>query len=152
MGFNMSSSGDHMLCIISTGEDVGCDLESYGDHSLTLAELGPFLAPRERQALMAIDASARTDALYRCWTRKEAYLKLRGSGLTAPPESIEVDISRSGATALRTPEGEWGFFTWEPGPKMSASIAVRGTDWTPIFHSASTRDHRVRHCNPGVSR
>ena len=47
----------------------------------------------ETQALQALDADARQHAFLRLWTRKEAYLKALGLGLSRGPEAIEVGIA-----------------------------------------------------------
>ena len=64
-----------------------------------------YFAPREARRLCELELSEdRLDCFYRCWTRKEAYLKARGTGLTAKLEAFEVTFLPGVPPALSTPK------------------------------------------------
>src|SRR5437763_310665 len=59
-----------------------------------------FFSPREAAALRGRSPSAQTRAFFHCWTRKEAYLKARGMGVTWPLDRVEVSVSPGRAALL----------------------------------------------------
>ena len=80
--FNVShSDGFALLALTRTGE-IGVDLEKRRpiDDIARLARTA--FSATEQQELDAVDPGARIEAFFNGWTRKEAYLKARGDGLT----------------------------------------------------------------------
>lgn len=77
--FNLSHSGDFALVAVSEAAPVGIDIEKIRT-DLNLTELATRLfSPAER-----------TTDFFRIWTRKEAYLKARGAGLSVPLSEFDV--------------------------------------------------------------
>src|SRR5688572_20859640 len=97
--FNLSHAGERALIAVSLGREVGVDIEEVRPiESLTLADR--FFAPAEFRAIEALSPAARTDAFFRCWTRKEAFIKAHGAGLSAPLDSFEVDLTTADTPQL----------------------------------------------------
>ncbi len=97
---------------------------------LELAER--FFSPREQAELNALPVERRTQAFFLGWTRKEAFIKAHGEGLSLPLEQFDVSLTpgepaRLVATraGLEAPE-EWSLFNLEPAPGFRAALAVRG--------------------------
>jgi len=91
--FNLSHSGQLMVIALARGCDVGVDVEwlhGRTDWSL-LAER--IFSSRELRELRALPASNQREAFFNGWTRKEAYLKATGEGLTDDLRAIEVTLS-----------------------------------------------------------
>jgi len=88
--FNLSHSGDAVLCALARGREIGVDIEATvpSDDLLNIAT--QFFAPDECAALAARNGGERTALFYQLWTRKEAYLKARGKGLSHPLNSFSV--------------------------------------------------------------
>lgn len=63
-------------------------------------------APRERAWLAALPLHLRQEAFFRGWTRKEAYVKGTGTGLSTDPRDIEVSILPDVPAALLSVRGE----------------------------------------------
>ena len=92
MAFNLSHSGTVAICAIAARRAIGADVERIRpvpDLS-DLADLS--FSPRERTLLRQYDAAVRLDAFFACWTRKEAYVKARGEGLSIPLDSFDVGM------------------------------------------------------------
>lgn len=111
--FNVSHSGELALVTISH-RPVGVDIEAM-DPCLDWALLATaYCHPRE-QAYIAGDGPAGTlDRFYRIWTRKEAYLKGIGTGLTLPLESF---------CTLPDRIDDWYLYDW-PEPPLGYAAAL----------------------------
>lgn len=115
--FNLSHSGDIALYAFRLGAEVGIDLERSGRARLDDLASAGFLSPGERRDLSRLEGRSRQDALLRCWTRKEAYIKATGEGMAAPLAEIEVTVT-PGTPKLRR--------------RMAAADGARGWDLVDI--------------------
>lgn len=97
--FSVAHSAGAALFAFARGRRVGVDLERVRD--LRIAEVArQFLSPHEAGALGALPEAEQPAAFYRCWTRKEAYLKGKGVGLSAPLDSFAVSVAPGESRAL----------------------------------------------------
>ncbi len=99
--FNISHSGDWVVCSISRGE-VGVDVERI--HPVNVESLGRFYSPEERDELARRDEAERLPLFFDIWTVKESYLKAIGTGLRRPLSSFTVSF-QAGCTGIEK-EGE----------------------------------------------
>ena len=89
--FNVSHSGDVFLYAVSRGRAVGVDVERKKEGLAVETIARRYFAPEEaRRLLEQAPSEERLPSFYRCWTRKEAYLKARGTGLTTKLHAFEV--------------------------------------------------------------
>jgi 4'-phosphopantetheinyl transferase len=94
-----------------------------------------FFSPRERAALAALAPGQREEAFFLCWTRKEAYLKALGAGITYPLDRFSVSLTPGQPAALleAAPEANggsvWTLLSFTPAPQYQAAVAVEGADW-----------------------
>jgi 4'-phosphopantetheinyl transferase len=80
LDFNISHSGDWAVCLIGDHR-VGVDVERIGPfHS----DVVGFFAKSESELLARIEPEKRTEAFYRIWTAKEAYVKASGETFRTP--------------------------------------------------------------------
>ena len=95
--FNLShASGHALIAVAGPNTRIGVDLEPL-DRDIDVASLTTMiLAPEEAPDFLTQPEPARTRNFLRIWTRKEAYLKATGAGLTVPPDCV---IARERATA-----------------------------------------------------
>jgi 4'-phosphopantetheinyl transferase len=98
--FNMSHAGDLVLYAFA-GTPVGADVETVQPLSV-VDQVAGSLHPSERAELAGLPASRRPEAFGRCWTRKEAYLKGIGTGLSQDPS-----VSYVGTGPDPVPVGPW---------------------------------------------
>jgi 4'-phosphopantetheinyl transferase len=91
--FSLSHSyGLMMLAVAET--EVGCDIERI-DPDLDWPPIaGRLFAPAEYDALRSMPQAPARRGFFDCWTRKEAYVKALGQGLSHPLDSFEVSVDR----------------------------------------------------------
>lgn len=133
--FNISHSGKKAVITIARGREVGVDIEQVRDNFDHQALARRFFSPAEQQALASLPASEKCDGFFRCWTRKEAYIKAHGSGLTLALHSFDVSLlpgERPSLLATRPDPEEatrWSLCEVDAGPGYQAALCVRGHDW-----------------------
>src|SRR5215510_9241066 len=94
-----------------------------------------FFSPREVTLLRALPAALQATAFFACWTRKEAYIKATGEGLTLPLDQFDVSlVPGEPAALLRTawdPQeaARWAMQDLAPALDYRAAVAVAGHDW-----------------------
>ncbi len=93
VSFNLAHSGDCAVYAFARRVQVGIDIERQRSE-VPVTELAErFFSPRERNALRALPDEERREAFFRCWTRKEAYLKALGQGLSVPLDKFTVSVN-----------------------------------------------------------
>jgi len=130
--FNLSHAAGLALIAITTASSVGVDLEYIRLQSDYPEIARRFFSAAEVDALSGLQSDAYAAAFMNCWTKKEAYVKARGEGLTMP--LTEND------SATR-----WSLYTLQPAPDYAGALAIEGTawrlrhwQWTPLDSSCST--------------
>lgn len=137
LSFNVSHSGTMALFAVSRKWVLGVDVERC-DTDLDYEKLSRRLfSPAEETALASIeDAGERVKAFFRCWTRKEAYIKGQGKGMVLGLRSFDVTLApgegaRLAATRPDAAEASrWQLRNLQPAPGYAAALAVKGWDWT----------------------
>ena len=132
LSFNLTHSGDVILYVFGDGRHVGVDVEAIRT-DLNIMELaqGQF-SPQEIATLQATNPSDQTGAFFRCWTRKEAYLKARGEGLGFPLKQFAVSFGNDEPTALlwaaddSSASERWSVFDLVPAPGYAAAVVSEG--------------------------
>jgi len=129
--FSASYSGDLALFAVARDTEVGVDVERLRPDVDVEQVAASFFARGEREALRSLAADVRMRAFFTCWTRKEAYVKALGVGLSLPLDSFDVS---AGLEVGRVPEwysisgpaGEWSLGDVEVAAGYAAAIAVEG--------------------------
>jgi 4'-phosphopantetheinyl transferase len=93
--FNATHSGELAAFAFTLGRPVGIDLEHIHHISEMQKIAARFFCREEAAELAALPAEEQEAAFFRCWTRKEAYIKAIGDGLSAPLDDFRVTL-RSG--------------------------------------------------------
>ena len=89
--FNISHSGEYVMCAINTDGRVGIDIER--KKPLNFAEFRNYMTPDEWDTMR--EAPDQSEYFYDLWTVKESVIKAEGKGLSIPL----LDIHRVGDTA-----------------------------------------------------
>jgi 4'-phosphopantetheinyl transferase len=89
-------------------------------------------SPRENAALQLVPEAQRREAFFNCWTRKEAYIKAMGEGLTHPLDQFEVSLKPGEPAQLLFVDGRphetlrWTFHAFQPADHYTAALAIEG--------------------------
>jgi 4'-phosphopantetheinyl transferase len=133
--FNVSHSGGIALFAFARGRDIGVDVEEVRLDSDLEAIARRFFSASEQSQLAALPKDERVAAFFRCWTRKEAYIKATGDGLSLPLSQFDVSLASGESNALlatRPDAGEAGRWLLREVPGGSgyiAAVCVSGQDW-----------------------
>ncbi len=124
--FNLSHSGDLALIAVAWERELGIDVEEMRamDDFLSIAKR--FFAPQEAQRFAAMTDSAMiTRAFFECWTRKEAFIKATGEGLSRPLDSFHVTFFPDELPDLHIDSGDsahWTLADINPGPRYCGAL------------------------------
>ena len=108
LAFNLSHSGGHALLGVARGMALGVDIESVRAVPDSASIASSLFATAEVQALQALPLPRRSEGFFACWTRKEAYVKALGGGLSVPLDGFEVSVDPDAPAALRSIGGSPG--------------------------------------------
>ena len=131
--FNLSHTDGLALLTVSSHRELGIDLELQQDDLPFQGMASQFFSCREQTELFSMPPGPlQLGAFYRCWTRKEAYLKGCGSGFYQPADSFDVSLLPGQPPALlehRTNPDEparWRLMDITVPDGFYATLAVRG--------------------------
>lgn len=132
ISFNMSHSHEVAVYVIADGCPVGIDVEFMDTSKADLSLAKNFFSPFEIRELMRLPAEDRPRAFLACWTRKEAYIKARGEGLSIPLNCFDVSLAPGEPAALLESRHEsdnaahWRLYDINLGRDYVAALAARG--------------------------
>jgi 4'-phosphopantetheinyl transferase len=133
--FNVSHSHGLALLAFTQGRDLGVDVEQIRPEVAGEQIAERFFSACEVAALRALPASQQAEAFFNCWTRKEAYIKARGEGLSLPLHQFDVSLAPGEPAALlRTrisanEASRWSMIELAPGASYKAALVVERRDW-----------------------
>jgi len=90
--FNLSHSGDWVIWAFALNNELGIDIEYEKENVEILALAKRFFAAKEYHVLKNTLPENQLSTFYRCWTRKEAFIKAIGKGLSYPLNKFEVPL------------------------------------------------------------
>jgi len=133
--FNLSDSEDLVLYAFAFGCELGVDAEMLRTISDAESISKNFFSAQECEVLLGVEPERRSEAFLNCWTRKEAYIKAIGEGLSEPLDRFSVTL-RPGEPArflhfADRPEevAAWSLFHLLPAPGAVGALALRGQGW-----------------------
>jgi len=133
--FNVTHSGEIALLAFTRWREIGVDVEQVRRDFDVEGIARRFFSTHEQEQLAALPVEERVDSFFRCWTRKEAYIKATGDGLSLPLSQFDVSLRMEETNALLAtrPDGSeasrWLLREVSAGPGYIAAICVRGQDW-----------------------
>lgn len=132
--FNLSHSGSLVLLAFARERQVGIDVERPGRPLHFESIAGRFFSAAETAALFALPEPERRAAFFRCWTRKEAFIKGTGHGIAYGLDRFDVTLRPDEpARVLRAERDDaalWSLCDLPAGPGYAAALAVEGGAWS----------------------
>jgi 4'-phosphopantetheinyl transferase len=134
--FNLSHADGVALYAVTRGRDVGVDIERIRADMASERIAERFFSPHEVAALRALRPERQCEAFFTCWTRKEAYVKARGAGITAGLDQFDVSLAPDEPAAILAnreaseAHRRWSLHHLTPGPGYVGAVAVEGESHT----------------------
>jgi len=132
--FNLSHSHEHALLAVALGNKIGVDIEYIKSEVNADDIASSYFSPHECDILRHLSADQKLEAFYACWTRKEAYAKAKGAGLSLEFKSFDVTFGPHDLPALSRAEDRvdqhlrWCFYNLEAPPQYVAALVVEGSE------------------------
>jgi 4'-phosphopantetheinyl transferase len=129
--FNVSHSHELALYALTLGREIGVDLEHIRPMPDAEQIAQRFFAPGEYAAFRTIPQPQKQLAFFQCWTRKEAYIKALGQGLSFPLSQFEVSLVPGEPARLLHTSGDsreaasWMLQELNPAPNYVAALAIK---------------------------
>lgn len=129
LGFNLSHSGGLAALAVAADQELGVDVEVRRDMD-DIAQLARhYFSPGEMSDLMSLPLADRNLAFFRCWTRKEAFLKATGEGLYFPLDRFRVSLLPGHAPELLEIDGTRPADTWNVSEFLPTDDHVGAVMW-----------------------
>ena len=131
LDFNVSHSGGVALIALSRAGAVGVDVEAIRAVDDRDALARRVFAAGEIAALTRVAPARRDEAFFAAWTRKEAFIKAIGEGLSRPLDQFEVSLVPGEPARLlhvggdRDEAARWTMTTLPDIPGFASALAVR---------------------------
>ncbi len=132
--FNLSHSGDFALAAVTSERKVGVDIERIRSDMELESIASRYFSQSEVSELLALTSEQRIPGFFNCWTRKEAYIKAQGLGLSLPLESFDVSLTPNEPAILQATRPDpqeaarWTMLSLDVDPRYAAAVAVEGKD------------------------
>lgn len=136
--FNVSHSGELALMAFSRERQLGVDVEQIRENLDPASIARRYFSQNEQKQLAALEPTERYGGFFRCWTRKEAYIKARGDGLSLSLDSFDVSLAPGDHNALLSSRADgtevtgWSLQDLSVAGQYAAALCVRGQGWRLI--------------------
>ena len=125
--FNASHSGDLWACAVGGDHPIGLDIERIRPMPDHEAIARRFFAPIEWEAIIQYPPEERANAFFRCWTRKEAYIKALGDGLSRGLSTFHVscDVREVSPVHDTLSSDKWSLKSFVPAEGYAGALATK---------------------------
>jgi 4'-phosphopantetheinyl transferase len=152
--FNMAHSGCLIVIAVTLDRPIGVDIEEIRQLSDMQQIAYRFFCPEEAHEIMSLPETERHRGFFSCWTRKEAFVKATGHGLSVPLNSFRVTLHPDlPARFVQIGDGtidaqSWMLHDLQLAPGYAAALAYHGRqqlltvlpiDLTELFDTCSSR-------------
>ena len=123
LAFNLSHSRQIALYAFAGAGAIGCDIEWRDPDFACARTAAHFFASEEIGALRLLPPARQVAGFFACWTRKEAYLKALGTGLSVPLDAFAISPDPDGPAQFLRGGAGWEVRSWSPLPDFAAALA-----------------------------
>jgi 4'-phosphopantetheinyl transferase len=129
--FNLSHSGGFALIAVARGRNVGVDVEQIRADVDIENLASRHFSHREVSELMTLPLEQRLAGVFHCWTRKEAYIKAQGLGLSLALDSFDVSLGEPASLRATRPDAgeaaQWTMRSLDVATDYAGAVAVMGS-------------------------
>jgi len=126
--FNLSHSNAVALLGVALNAELGVDVEHIRADFASEDIARRFFSRAEVDAFNALPNEEQVAAFFRCWTRKEAYIKAIGKGLSQPLDQFDVTLAPGAPPALLRAQDDnasrWLLSDIDAGERYAGALAV----------------------------
>jgi 4'-phosphopantetheinyl transferase len=147
--FNLSHSNELVLYAFSHTRNIGIDIEyvrTVNDLEL-IAERN--FSMHEKVELKTLSPDTVLDGFFNCWTRKEAYIKAIGDGISFPLHEFDVSLKPGQPARLLSIRGSaqeatrWSMVELHMAADYAAALVVEGNSPKVIHHEWNGLDYFI---------
>jgi len=139
--FNLTHSNNMALVAVTANQAVGIDIEyQRRKQPDTMALAKRFFSANEYEALSQLPAPQQLSGFFNAWTRKEAFIKAIGQGLSYPLDNFDVTLAPDEPAQLlrigedTAPQEKWFIHAFEPTEDYVGAVVVEGAVETVEYH------------------
>ena len=126
--FNLSHSHEVALLAVASSVELGVDVEHVRADFASEDIARRFFSRAEVETFDALPKKEQVAAFFRCWTRKEAYIKAIGKGLSQPLDGFDVTLAPEEPAALLHADEDdasrWSLSDIDVGAGYAGALAV----------------------------
>lgn len=127
--FNLSHSGGLAVVAVALGREIGIDIEKLRN-GFSFNELAQrFFSPYEAALIRSLPDEPKMREFFRLWTRKEAYMKALGIGISLPHARLDLSLESDGEGLLLgggVNSTLWRIEDFTPAPGYVGAVATEG--------------------------
>jgi 4'-phosphopantetheinyl transferase len=133
--FNVAHSGGLALHAFTLVGEIGIDLEHIRPEFTGDDIARRFFSAPEVARLDKLPTQTRHEAFFNCWTRKEAFIKAKGVGLSLALDQFDVTLAPAEPAALlrtywdENEAARWSLQAIDPGSGYAGAVALEAHDW-----------------------
>ncbi len=149
LSFNLSHSHDLAVYAFALKRKIGIDIEFIRSDVVKDSTAEYSFSSCEVAQLRSLPATSQTKAFFNCWTRKEAFIKAKGEGLSIPLNQFDVSLIPDKPACLLRTEWDtneakrWSLSDLNVNKEYAAAVAVEGHDWKlKCWNWSFNGDHR----------
>ena len=130
--FNISHSQNIALFAFTNKFDIGVDVE-FVNPNIEVKDIATnFFSANEVKKLLLLPEKQQRLGFFNCWTRKEAFIKAVGEGLSFPLNQFEVSLEPDKPARLLATDwdpkavSKWSIYSMSPGADFVGSVVIEG--------------------------